>query len=219
MPLYCIVAAMLGIVLGCVSYKLSECVINKEANPFKVPTKLKTLIPTAIICAAVSAMSMAFCGSTAKAVISAVAFITASCVSLIDIAEKKIYNAFAVVLILLAASFVLSDRPDRIIIHLLGAAFALISMLLLRILCAKAAGREALGIGDVLIGTAFGLHLGILSFCFCGMIACVTSFIWVRLSKKASTDAPEGYPFAPSLTAGFAVAILSYEVLMHIYFG
>ena len=165
--------------------------------------------------------------SIAMAVIAALSSTLFICIFFIDLEHKLVFNRFVIALLLLGIAACFFDPYYGWLSHLIGGAVGFLSFYLIALLFFKIRGKEGLGGGDIKLTGACGLLLGWERLLLSMILATVTaSIILVILSKRAekranSEDGEERedaeYPFAPFLTAGFAIALFFGHTLIGAY--
>ena len=130
-------------------------------------------------------------------------------IAITDIRTFRIPRMLPALLGVLAVFMTLSDTACSLQAHLGGGAFAFLSLLLMRLVGGKLAHREVLGMGDVYVGGALGLFLGLYRFLLCGMLAAASGLIIFGVLRRVRhIERGHAYPFSPFFAFGYALAVL-----------
>lgn len=152
----------------------------------------KTSIPLACIAAAASSIMI--------------------CVFFIDLEHKLVFDRFVIMLGALGVAAVFFDPHYGWVSHLIGGAVGFASFYGIAWAFEKLRGKEGLGGGDIKLTGACGLLLGWQRLLLSILIAavCASIVLLVLSGRKTGEEDEEGegeYPFAPFLTAGFALSM------------
>lgn len=140
-------------------------------------------------------------------VIAALASSIMLCVFFIDIEHKLVFDRFVIMLSVLGITAMFFDPYYGWMSHLIGGIVGFVSFYSIAAIFAKLKNKECLGGGDIKLTAACGLLLGWQRLLLSVLIATVSaSIVLVILSKKAEDEEKE-YPFAPFLTAAFAISM------------
>lgn len=148
------------------------------------------------------------------ALISAAALSALVCVFFIDLEHKLVFDRFVIVLGVLGIGATFLDPYFRWYSHLIGGAAGFLLFLGVWALFRLIAKRDGLGGGDIKLAGACGLLLGwermLLSVLLASLCACIVLPIVgaVRRRKGKQKEEDKEYPFAPFLSAAFALALL-----------
>ena len=137
------------------------------------------------------------------------------CVFFIDLEHMIILDRFQLMLAAVAVAVIFVDPSalsggTRWWSHLIGAAAGFGVFCLIALLGRRMFGREALGGGDVKLAAVMGLWLGWQKLLLAVLLASVAGSVVLLILQAVRKEKDSGreYPFAPFLTAGFALAIL-----------
>ncbi len=157
------------------------------------------------------------------AVIAAVTSSVLLCVSFIDLDHSLVPDRFVVILGLVGAAAAFFDPYYGWLSHLLGGAIGLAAFWGIAFIYYKIRGREGLGGGDIKLAAACGLLLGwerlLLSVLAASVAASVVLGVLSRRDGKKDEES-EGsgeYPFAPFLSAAFALALFFGNYIISAY--
>ena len=152
-------------------------------------------------------------------VASALALSTCLCIAFIDLEHKLIFDRFQIIMAVLAVAYTVADTSTPWWSHPVAAVAGGVIFWFIGWLVSKKAGREALGGGDVKFAFVSGLFLGWEKLLVMMIVASVSGSIILMIlnGKNKENENEKDYPFAPFLTAGFAIAVLFGEALISAY--
>ncbi len=139
------------------------------------------------------------------------------CIAAIDWEHKLIYDRFQLILLVLAAAFVLADEEASFASNLLCAAVTFGVIYLIGWLVTKKTGREALGGGDIKFAFVSALFLGWDRVLLMWLLASVSALVLIGL-RRAGTGGNQKeraeFPFGPFLVFGWITALLAGEKII-----
>ncbi len=138
------------------------------------------------------------------------------CVFFIDLEHLLIFDRFQILLAVLGIGATLLDRTHWLD-HAIGAAAGFAVFMLMAAIGEKIAGREALGGGDIKLCAVMGLYLGWQKLLLALLVASLVGSAVLLILKSVRKESGKEYPFAPFLTAGFALSIFAGDAIVHWY--
>ena len=153
------------------------------------------------------------------AIIAALTSTVFICVFFIDLEHKLVFDRFVIALLLFGVASCFFDPYYSWLSHIIGGVAGFFSFYLISVLFTRIRGKEGLGGGDIKLTGAVGLILGWERLLLSIVIATVAaSIVLVIISKRKEAETSESedcieseedteYPFAPFLTAAFAIAL------------
>ena len=163
------------------------------------------------------------------AIIAALTSTVFICVFFIDLEHKLVFDRFVIALAILGVAACFFDPYYSWISHVIGGVAGFLSFYLISVIFEKIRGKEGLGGGDIKLTGACGLILGwerlLLSIVIATVVASIVLVIVSKRAEKKSTEPDEDgdesvdteYPFAPFLTAAFAISMFFGHALISAY--
>ena len=141
------------------------------------------------------------------------------CVFFIDLEHMIVMDRFQIALGVIGILSVFCDPSPYggWAWHLAGGAAGLLLFWLIAWAAEKILGKEALGGGDIKLAAVMGLFLGLPKLILAVLVASVAASIIMLIAKKHSEE--KEFPFAPFLSAGFALATLFGDSMIQWYFS
>ncbi len=144
------------------------------------------------------------------AVLAALCSSTLICVFFIDLSHMLVFDRFVLILLALGLAATFLDPEYAWLSHVIGGLAGFLSFYAIAAIFARVRGKEGLGGGDIKLTGAMGLFLGWERLLLAILIAAVVASVVLSvLSRRAEKEGREGveYPFAPFLTAGYAISL------------
>jgi len=150
-------------------------------------------------------------------VIAALASSVMLCVFFIDLEHKLVFDRFVIMLAVLGIAAMFFDPYYGWISHLIGGIVGFVSFYFIAAIFAKLKNKEGLGGGDIKLTASCGLLLGWQRLLLAVLIATVSASIVLVILSRKTEDEEKEYPFAPFLTAAFAISIFLGHDIIAVY--
>lgn len=139
------------------------------------------------------------------------------CIFFIDLEHKIIFDRFQLMLLALGVASIFFDKSFGWLSHVIGGVAGFAVFFLISVGFEKLAKKEGLGGGDVKLAGVVGLLLGWERLVLGLLIATLPAAVIMMILSRGKSGDDRQFPFAPFLTAGFAVSMLFGEQIITWY--